>query len=40
MLTPLDAGMMNALLCLAGGVTFSCGLGAISSLVLKKTALV
>ena len=40
MLTPLDAGMMNALLCLAGGVTFSCGLGAISNLVLKKTALV
>ena len=40
MLTPLDAGMMNALLCLAGGVMFSCGLGAISNLVLKKTALV
>ena len=40
MLTPLDAGMMNALLCLAGGVMFSVGLGAISNLVLKKTALV
>lgn len=40
MLTPLDAGMMNTLLCLAGGVMFSLGLGAVSNLVLKKTALV
>ena len=40
MLTPLDSGVMNAMLCLAGGVMFSVGLGAVSNLVLKKTALV
>ena len=40
MLTPLDAGVMNALLCLAGAAMFSVGLGAVSNLVLKKTALV
>ena len=36
MLTPLDAGFMNVVLCLAGGVLFSTGLGAISRTVLKK----
>ena len=40
MLTPLDASPMNALLCIAGGALFSLGLGAVSNLVLKKTALV
>ena len=40
MLTPLDAGVMNFVLCLAGGLMFSIGLGAVSNLVLKKTALV
>lgn len=40
MLTPLDAGLMNVLLCLAGGVLFSTGLGAVSNLILKKTSLV
>ncbi len=35
-LTPLDSGAMNVLLCLAGGVMFSCGLGAVSKTVLKK----
>ncbi len=40
MLTPLDAGAMNALLCLAGGAMFSFGFGAVSGLVLNKTALV
>lgn len=40
MLTPLDAGVINFVLCLAGGVMFSLGLGAISNTVLKKTALV
>ncbi len=40
MLTPLDAGIMNAGLCLAGGVIFSIGLGAVSSLILNKTSLV
>lgn len=40
MLTPLDAGIMNVVLCLVGGVLFSVGLGAISNAVLKKTSLV
>ena len=40
MLTPLDAGIMNAVLCIAGGVMFSFGLGAASSLILNKTSLV
>lgn len=39
-LTPLDATPLHALLCLAGGVGFSVGLGAISNQVLKKTSLV
>lgn len=40
MLTPLDADVINVILCLAGGVMFSLGLGAISNTILKKTALV
>lgn len=40
MLTPLDADIMNVVLGLAGGAMFSIGLGAISNLILKKTALV
>ena len=36
MLTPLDATIMNVILCLAGGALFSVGLGAVSNLVLKK----
>ena len=40
MLTPLDAGLMNVILCLAGGAMFTLGLGAVSNTVLKKTALV
>ena len=40
MLTPLDASVMNAVLCLAGAAMFSVGLGAVSNLVLRKTALV
>ena len=40
MLTPLDSGIMNVVLCLAGGGMFSVGLGAISNQVLKKTSLV
>lgn len=40
MLTPLDASIMNVVLCLAGGVLFSVGLGAISNTMLKKTSLV
>lgn len=40
MLTPLNSTALNPILCLAGGVIFSCGLGAISNTVLKKTSLV
>lgn len=40
MITPLDSGMMNVILCLAGGALFAIGLGAISNTVLKKTSLV
>ncbi len=35
-LTPLDATVMNVVLCAAGGLMFSCGLGAVSRLVLSK----
>ncbi len=38
-MTPLDAGMMNVLLCLVGGVLFSIGFGAVSSRILGKTSL-
>lgn len=40
MLTPLDAGIMNLVLCLAGGLMFSFGLGAVSCKVLNKSSLV
>lgn len=40
MMTPLDSGILNVVLCLAGGVGFAIGLGAISNVVLKKTSLV
>ncbi|MBQ8597848.1 MAG: ABC transporter permease [Lachnospiraceae bacterium] len=40
MLTPLDSSAMNVVLCLAGGVLFSVGLGAISNTILRKTSLV
>ncbi|MBQ9079565.1 MAG: ABC transporter permease [Clostridia bacterium] len=40
MLTPLNAGLMNVLLCLAGGALFGVGLGAISNTILRKTSLV
>lgn len=40
MLTPLNSTIMNVILCLAGGVLFSVGFGAISNAVLKKTGLV
>lgn len=40
MLTPLNATVLNVLLCAVGGVGFSIGLGAISNLILKKTSLV
>ena len=40
MMTPLDAGPMHVLLCLAGGAMFGIGLGAFSNLILKKQDLV
>ena len=40
MITPLDSGIMNVVLCLVGGTLFSVGLGAISGLILRKTSLV
>lgn len=40
MLTPLDSGIRNVLFCLAGGVLFNVGFGAISNVILKKKSLV
>ena len=38
--SPLDAGVVHIILCLAGSVIFAVGMGAISNLILKKTSLV
>lgn len=38
-LTPLDSTMMNVVLCLAGGVLFSIGMGVISNAILKKKSI-
>lgn len=35
-LTPLDATVMNVILCLAGGIFFSLGFGVVGQIVLKK----
>ena len=40
MITPLDSSLLMPILCLAGGTLFAVGLGAISNLVLKKSALI
>ena len=40
MLTPLTSTIMNVVLCLAGGVLFGLGLGAIGGLVLNKRDLI
>ena len=40
MLTPLNATVLHVILCAAGGVGFCAGLGAVSNLILRKTALV
>lgn len=40
MMTPLNAGILNVIICLAGGLLFAIGLGAISNIILKKTSLV
>ncbi len=36
MITPLNATILNVILCVAGGVIFSIGLGAVNRLLLKK----
>ena len=38
--SPLDAGIIHIILCLAGSVGIAVGMGAISNAVLKKTSLV
>ena len=38
--SPLDAGVLHIILCLAGGGMFAVGLGAVSNILLKKTSLV
>ena len=40
LIAPLDAGIMNVILCLAGGVLFSFGVGVVSRQVLRKSDLV
>ena len=40
MMTPLDSGVMNVGLCLAGGVIFAVGIGSVSNTVLKTISLV
>ncbi len=40
MITPLSAGILNVIMCIAGGAIFAVGLGALSNLILKKTSLV
>ena len=40
MITPLNASIINVILCLAGGAGFAIGLGVLSNLILKKTSLV
>ncbi|MDE7306709.1 MAG: hypothetical protein K2N33_04900, partial [Clostridia bacterium] len=38
--SPLDSGVINVFLCLAGGAAFAAGLGAVSNVILNKTSLV
>ena len=40
MMTPLNAGILHVIMCLAGGVLFSIGLAFVSKLILNKTSLV
>ena len=40
MVSPLNSGMLQVILCTAGGAGFAIGMGTISNLVLKKTSLV
>ena len=40
MLTPLNSGLLNVVMCIAGGVLFSIGFGAVSNKILRKISLV
>ena len=40
MMTPLDSGPMNVILCAAGGAMFGAGLGVVGKLILNRTSLV
>ena len=40
MVSPLNSGILQVILCIAGGAGFAIGMGTISNLVLKKTSLV
>ncbi len=40
MIAPLNANILNVIMCFAGGAMFAVGLGAISNLILNKTSLV
>lgn len=40
MMTPLDAGIFNVVMCFAGGILFSIGLAFVSQCILNKTSLV
>ena len=40
MVTPLDSGIMNVILCFAAGILICAGLGAVSSQILKRSSLV
>ena len=40
MITPLNASIINVILCLVGGTLFSVGLGVVSNIILNKTSLV
>ena len=40
MITPLSSTAINVALCVAGGILFAFGLGAISGAILRKTSIV
>ena len=40
MVSPLNSGLLQVILCTAGGAGFAIGMGTISNVVLKKTSLV
>jgi len=39
MITPLNATIINVILCFAGGLLFSIGIGSISNILLKKRSI-